>query len=1161
LIGSRFILLLFSVSLTGFLHAQHLNNLRERHFTYSPDTIHLDSLSIIPGSEIIYLNDNVVSDTSLYTIDYPHSLLYFKKTFEDTLKITYRIFPYNFARVFQNKDSKLLQPDEKGVVNPFLFRPEKNDLEVFNLEGLNKNGSISRGMNFGNTQDLSVTSHMNLQLAGKINENVSILAAITDNNIPIQPDGNTHQLQDFDQVYIQVFDDRSKLTAGDFQLSRPNSYFMNFYKRAQGGHFATAVPGNSMGLKSGNLKISSAAAVSKGKFARNMIQGMEGIQGPYRLTGAENETFIIVLSGTEAVFIDGVMMKRGQEHDYIIDYNTAELTFTSKQLITKDKRIVIEFQYAERNFARSLYFIGTEYEDKKLRLGFNFYSEQDAKNQPLQQDLDPEKKQLLASVGDSIRHALYPNIDSVAFTPDQVLYKMIDTTLTSGLTFDSVFVYSTDPANAYFRLGFSNVGKNRGNYIQKISTANGKVFEWVAPINGIPQGSFEPVTILATPKKTQMLTLAGDYKVTENTLATFEIAMSDNDINTFSSLDYQNNKDIGFRLGLINKKNINPQKEVPLTLTSTVNYEQVNKNFTRIERFRPVEFERDWNILDRHFKESQHITSAGVSLNNNKGFVSSYNINVFNTQTEYNAFRNIASMEFRRSKYEIDALGSFLASEGFNMKTQFLRHRAMVKRKTKFLNFGLWEDYESNNMKHLSYDSLLFSSYDYWEWEAFAESPDTSVNKYAIRYRQRKDFAPFKNEITNSTLGESVSFDYAINKNRNSILKGNSTYRRLQIVDTNISNAKPEETILNRVEYSLRGFKGAVTSNTFLEIGSGLELKREFIFIEVPAGQGVYAYIGDLNDNGVKDINEFEIAPLPDLARYIKVFTPTNEYVRVYSNQFNQVLNLTPAAVWDSRTGFLKFLSKFSNQSAYRIDRRTGEGAPEALFNPFYQNVDDSLLITLNSSFRNTVFLNRTNPKAGVEYSWQDNRNKSLLVNGFDSRTNIFQQLRSRWNITKLYMLNLNYLWGRKTSDSEIFTNRNFIIDYREVEPRFTYQPGTAFRLSFIFKMTVKKNLPLLGGEHAVSRNMGTEIKYNVLSKGSLLANVNYIINTFNAADNTLLAFEMLEGLQVGKNIIWSLSYQRNLSANLQLNLNYTGRTSETAPAVHTGGVQVRAFF
>lgn len=41
----------------------------------------------------------------------------------------------------------------------------------------------------------------------------------------------------------------------------------------------------------------------------------------------------------------------------------------------------------------------------------------------------------------------------------------------------------------------------------------------------------------------------------------------------------------------------------------------------------------------------------------------------------------------------------------------------------------------------------------------------------------------------------------------------------------------------------------------------------------------------------------------------------------------------------------------------------------------------------------------------------------------------------------------------------------------------------------------------------------------------------------------------------------WSVSIQRNLSSNLQLDLTYNGRRSEGAPVVHVGGAQVRAFF
>ena len=122
---------------------------------------------------------------------------------------------------------------------------------------------------------------------------------------------------------------------------------MNFNKRLKGGSFSSKF--NALTDSSGKViatnKVSVSAAIARGRFARNQIQGVEGNQGPYRLRGNNNEVFIIILSGSEKVYIDGRLLKRGQENDYVIDYNTAEIIFTSKILITKDLRLFVEFEY------------------------------------------------------------------------------------------------------------------------------------------------------------------------------------------------------------------------------------------------------------------------------------------------------------------------------------------------------------------------------------------------------------------------------------------------------------------------------------------------------------------------------------------------------------------------------------------------------------------------------------------------------------------------------------------------------------------------------------------------------------------------------------------------------------------------------------------------
>ena len=84
---------------------------------------------------------------------------------------------------------------------------------------LDKSGSVSRGISVGNNRDMSLTGGLNLQMSGKIAPNLWLAASLTDANIPIQPEGNTAQLSDFDKVFIQIYNNKISATLGDYQLS------------------------------------------------------------------------------------------------------------------------------------------------------------------------------------------------------------------------------------------------------------------------------------------------------------------------------------------------------------------------------------------------------------------------------------------------------------------------------------------------------------------------------------------------------------------------------------------------------------------------------------------------------------------------------------------------------------------------------------------------------------------------------------------------------------------------------------------------------------------------------------------------------------------------------------------------------------------------------
>ena len=1163
---SLVIFLLISFAFLNNLHSQNLTNKRQKKLLILTDTIDLDTLSLIPGS-IQLQNQRSDLDTSFYKIDFAKSQIYINReklnqshVQFDSLQISYRVFPFAIGASVRHKDINRIRPNQFGATNPFQYVIDKPAGDIFKTDGLTKNGSISRGISFGNNQDVVVNSNLNLQVSGKLTDNVTILLAATDNSIPIQPEGNTQQLQEFDKVFIQLSDKKSKLIAGDYVISNQGGYFMRFNKKAQGANFTTAFeinPAQTDTTKKGVMTVTGSAAVSRGKFSRNIIQGIEKNQGPYFLRGAEGEQFIIILSGSEKVYIDGVLMQRGQQNDYIIDYNTAQVTFTARRLITKDKRIVVEFQYSDKNFARSLFHIGDEYRQGNLRIRFNAYSEQDSKNKPVQQQLSDDQKKILASVGDNLDQALSSGVDSVGFTTSEVLYAKVDTL---GYT---AYVYSTDTTKAHFRLKFSQVPK--GNYREISSAANGKVYQWIAPVGGEPQGNYEPVIQLLSPKQRQMVTLGADYKINTNTSLSVETAYSKNDINTFSTKDKANDNGYGVKLGVDNIKTFRNKTDSTKSaakswkVLSNLNYEYVQQNFNPIERFRAIEFERDWNRPSTLQSADQHIIGAGLVIVKPELLNIGYRFNSFLESSFYNAFKQSVLTSLTRKGFNLNFDGSLMNSRS-TLNTVFLRHTGLISQRLGFITLGLKEQQERNEKRDKLSDTLQQTSYEFFEWTAFAASADTSKIKYNLSYKQRSDYGVRAQIFRKSTFAQETALSMNFLSNPNNQLNITAAYRTLEITDTLISSLKPDHTILGRLEHNLTSLHGFFTANTFYEIGSGQEVKKQFSYLEVAAGQGVYAWT-DYNGNGIKELNEFDVAVFKDQARFVKIYTPTNQTITAYSNQFSEAINLRPAALWSGKKGIRKLASYFANQTTYRVDKKTAESNLQYAYNPFQQSGSDTSLKSLNSSFRNSVYFNQLGPVLGLDFNYQDVRNRSILTNGLETRVAVSREVKVRWNITRVFSINAGAKNGNKYNNSQFFSTRNFDIEYYELEPKLNYQPNTSFRLSLTFKYGDKKNKEDLGGQKSIQQNYGTEIRYNVLQKGSFNAKANFIQITYTDIASSPIAYEMLEGLKAGQNITWGVSFQQNLANNLTISINYDGRKSEGTKIIHTGGAQVRAYF
>ncbi len=1159
--GLWIVFLFWSVS----SHGQGLSNLRSKYIPVLPDTIIIDTLSIAPGT--FFLNSSgTYIDTSAYYFDFISAKLIWKKQSAsyrliggDSVKATYRVFSFLFNKEFKNKTTDLLS--KGGTAPPFYYNPGSDQPEIFRVQGLSRNGSISRGITFGNNQDVFVNSSLNLQLAGKLSDNVEILAAITDENIPVQPEGNTQQLQDFDKVFIQLSNFNNKLIAGDFELRRPDSYFMNFFKKGQGGYFTTVIPLNKSTVEAEKkfLKSGISLAVSKGKFTRNTIAVKEGNQGPYRLTGSNGETYIIILSGTEKIYFNGIQLVRGSENDYIIDYNTAELSFTPRILITKDSRIVAEFEYSDKNYARTLVYLNNEYDSQKLKIKFNLYSEQDNKNQPVNLTLDSSKQEVMASVGDSIQNAVYPTADSVLRNENAVLYIKKDTIVGTGTY--TIYYYAGKSDSAYWQVSFSDVGTNRGNYVQDITSTNGRVFKWLEPVNGVPQGNYEPVGLLITPKKQQMITTGVEYIFNKRNNLSAEGAYSNYNINQFSSKDKYNDAGYAARFVYRNFISLDGDSLRGWSLSNALNYEYASKYFQPIERFRNVEFERDWNLGTTTIDNDEHISSIQTTLIKPSVASVTYQLKSFNKGSDYNGLMNSANANVTWKKITLLSAVSYLNTKGLTSRTNYLRHYVDLSRPVWKLVLGVRENAENNKFKTPDNDSLLSSSAAFQEIQGYINTLDTAKSRASLSYKKRIDRLPSQNEFKQITEADEINLVMEFLKNPDNSFRTTTTYRKLDISDTTLTQQESAKTIVNRIDHTLNVWKGTLSFNTYYEVGTGQERKLEYYYLRVNDGQGVYAYIGDENDNGVQDLNEFAVAAFQNQANFIRVYIPTNEFVNTRNNQFNEVLIITPGGTKSSVQGKEKFINKFSDQLSARLDRKTKNESLLSSLNPFYHDINDTSLISASSNLRNTIYYNKRSPVYGVDFTWQENQTKAFLTNGFETRIQRSRILNMRWNVNRAFLLSMVIENSDKLNESDYFSSRDYSIYSNTTEPKVSYQPGNNFRITASYQYGDKKNTTGQLKERAISNKFLTEVKYTAANSGIISAKVSLININYNAADDSYLAYEMLEGYKNGKNVTWGAAVDKTLNNSIQLSLTYDGRKLQDSPVVHTGGVQVRAFF
>jgi hypothetical protein len=691
-------------------------------------------------------------------------------------------------------------------------------------------GSKTFTVSGGTDKDVSLDQSLRLSIDGNVADKVRVTGEISDQSLPVEETGATEEISELDKISLRVETRNLAATFGDLDLSVNGSRYASYEKRVIGLHGEADYP---------SIEIDGYGARSRGRFATNEFYGIDGVQGPYQLT-AEGTDDILILPGTEHVWVNGVPKEEGAGADYIMDYDNAVLSFTEKTVVTSLDRIVVDFEYFTENYRRDSFGSsgGFHLADDRYNVGYVYAHEGDDVTDPL---FAPTKEEMysLIHAGDDPERART--------------------------------VATDDEGNVVYEY----VGAGNGSYTRAWDPDTG---EYVYTFVGAGNGDFDPkVVMLPLPVSHDVFDVTFDLAPVSLLQFTGEGAVSEYDANTYSPLaDDDNAGAAGTGSVSIHLHSIGPVGDAFERLTVTGYGERRDRNFASMERNDPVSFARDWDIADETVglsKPPEYRMYGGtlsVSRGPVSGSVGSGTMGIFFPRLSVNGYSDIDTTRYYgglnvsenpvlSGGYGINILSEKGVrrkpfDDGFKYKYYETRDTIDFREQTGELNRKTWRFvpycklYERKKARDRNRDGTLDDGLHEYEGEvgtSFAPTAGLSVRYGHAEGRGKKvsggTFAPY---YVSRTEEAGLTYD------RSGLLNVGADYTRIRKSFAPGAEETDAATDVGKVNVLYTPFDRMITARLRYEADSSQSFEREEYFEVAPDGDGDYIRYEDPNNPG-----------------------------------------------------------------------------------------------------------------------------------------------------------------------------------------------------------------------------------------------------------------------------------------------------------------------
>ncbi len=777
-----------------------------------------------------------------------------------TVVVHYRRRPFALAPVYSLRPTDVSPASPDTGATASRGAPVRSSAPAISpnlVFGGTKSVSFSTGTNRGSTLDQSLEA----TVEGHLTPTISVRALLSDNNLPIQPEGNTEELEYFDRVFVEIEGTRARAAVGDISLDDRTSTFSPLVRQLRG------FSGSAWSARG---RVNVAGAEAKGEFRNVTFRGTTGLQGPYALLSAARTTRDVIIAGTERVSIDGIRVERGPNRDYIVDYDAGTITFTPRRLITTDTEIAVDFEATAEDYARSTLLGGIE--RARIARGVTFSAlyarEADDDSESKSVSLTDADIDVLRAAGDDATAAITGGV--TATDPGKGSYVQVPADSLAG----TPAYFRFDELVGNFNVSFVEVAANSGDYRRAgISPRGTPYFEFV----GANAGSYVVGRSLPLPTS---LDVATARIAREQGAFTFdgEWNVSQHDQNLVSSADDDDNVGHAGRL----RAGFERKGDWRLGVSGLASV--LEDRFASFDRARPAYYYRDWNLEDVELEGRERTEEVTLSVAN----TTRMSAQATSSHLDRDAFEGWKH-EGLLAAGRLDDRG--ISARAFSSDTDGDANERTRRHLTTEAAYGVWKV-----VPGVTYGNETYRN-------AFAVAPDSGrayelvgahlSSRGAARFQWRVDGERRETQSIDST-------DAFVDARRDLTVGGSLAYR-------STGSTRVEVQVIHRREENLLVGGESTTDLARIQGGSawdaiGLRADADYEVSQNDAAtlQRSVVFVGE----GKGDYNAVGEAVGKGKGSYTVIYLPTTDTTPVHTVGFNMRLAWKPSQRSHTATGF-----------------------------------------------------------------------------------------------------------------------------------------------------------------------------------------------------------------------------------------------------------------